>query len=178
MAIIKENKEIVMKLFGHPVHPMLVVFPVGLFATAVVFDILYLGSGNSVFPTVSYYMIAAGILGGLLAAIFGFIDWLGLPNNSRAKKIGGWHGLGNFVIVVLFAISWLLRRADANFVPTSLALLLSFVGIASALVTAWIGGEMVYHLGVGVDEGANVNAPSSLSHQPAPGTGTKRTVDR
>src|ERR1044072_680211 len=102
--LFKEKKEFAMKLFGHPVHPMLVVFPVGLFATAVVFDILYLSSGNAVFPTVSYYMIAAGILGGLLAAIFGFMDWLGLTNNSRPKKIGCWHGLGNFVIVVLFAI--------------------------------------------------------------------------
>ncbi len=167
-----------MKLFGHPVHPMLVVFPVGLFATAVVFDILYLIAGNPIFPTVSYYMIAAGILGGLLAAIFGFIDWLGLPNNSRAKKIGGWHGLGNFVIVVLFAISWFLRRGDANFVPTSLALLLSFAGIGLALITAWIGGEMVYRLGVGVDQGANVNAPSSLTNQSATATRTKRTANR
>jgi len=166
------------KLFGHPVHPMLIVFPVGLFATAVVFDILYLGSGNSVFPTISYYMIAAGVLGGLLAAIFGFIDWLGLPNNSRAKKIGGWHGLGNLTIVILFVISWFLRRADVNFAPSSLALILSFAGIALALVTAWIGGEMVYRLGVGVDQGANVNAPSSLTNQPVSGTGTKRTANR
>src|ERR1044072_6321067 len=96
--LFKEKKEFAMKLFGHPVHPMLVVFPVGLFATAVVFDILYLRSGNEVIHTVSYYMIAAGILGALLAPIFGFIACLGLPANSRAKKIGGWHGLGNFVI--------------------------------------------------------------------------------
>jgi uncharacterized membrane protein len=167
-----------MKIFGHPVHPMLVVFPIGLFATAVVFDILYLIAGNPVFPTVSYYMIAAGILGGLLAAIFGFIDWLGLSNDSRAKKIGGWHGLGNFVIVVLFTISWFLRRADANFAPTSLALLLSFAGIGLALITAWLGGEMVFRLGVGVDQGANANAPSSLTNQSATATRTKRTVNR
>lgn len=167
-----------MKIFGHPVHPMLVVFPVGLFATAVIFDILYLSFGNPVFPTVSYYMIAAGILGGLLAAIFGFMDWLGVPNNSRAKKIGGWHGLGNFVIVVLFAISWFLRRGDADFVPAGLALLPSFLGIGLALITAWIGGEMVFRLGVGVDQGANVNAPSSLTNQSASATGTKRAANR
>jgi uncharacterized membrane protein len=163
-----------MKIFGHPVHPMLVVFPVGLFATAVVFDILYLILGKQVFPTVSFYMITAGVVGGLLAAIFGLIDWLGLPNNSRAKFIGGWHGIGNFVIVVLFSISWFLRRGDANFVPTNLALILSFAGIALALITAWIGGEMVYRLGVGVDQGANVNAPSSLTNQPAGSSRTKQ----
>ena len=156
-----------MKIFGHPVHPMLVVFPVGLFATAVVFDILYLILGNPVFPTISFYMIAAGVVGGLLAAIFGLMDWLGLPNNSRAKFIGGFHGIGNVVIVVLFASSWFLRRGDVNFVPTSLALILSFAGIGLALITAWLGGEMVFRLGVGVDPGANVNAPNSLTNQSA-----------
>src|SRR5215210_4724213 len=129
------------KFFGHPIHPVLVVFPLGLFVTAVLFDILYLSVGNPVFPTVSFYTIATGVVGGLLAAIFGFIDWLALPSNSRAKYIGGWHGLGNFVIVVLFAVSWLLRSGNANFVPKGLAMILSFAGIVLALVTLWIGGE-------------------------------------
>ena len=154
------------KLFGHPIHPMLIVFPLGLFSVAVLFDILYLIFGNPILPTVSFYMIAAGVVGGLLAAIFGFVDWLGLPSNSRAKRIGLWHGIGNFVIVVFFAISWLIRGGAANFVPNSLALLLSFVGVGMALITAWIGGELVYRLGVGIDPGANVNAPSSLSQAP------------
>lgn len=165
------------KLLGHPVHPMLIVFPLGLLATAVVFDILYMITGNAAFPTVSFYIIAAGIIGGLLAAIFGLIDWLALPNNSRAKSIGGWHGIGNVVIVTLFAISWLLRMDNANFVPDGLALLLSFAGVALALVTAWIGGELVYRLGVAVDPGANVNAPSSLSEK-APVAEAKRPNQR
>ena len=167
------------KLFGHPVHPMLIVFPAGLFTAAVIFDILYLILGNPILTTVSFYMIAVGVIGGLLAAIFGFIDWLGLPNNSRAKSIGGWHGIGNFVIVVLFAVSWLLRNGNPNFVPNGFAMILSFAGIVLALVTLWIGGELVYRLGVGVDSGANVNAPSSLTNQPASASGTKqRTVNR
>lgn len=165
------------KIFGHPVHPMLIVFPVGLFAAAVIFDILYLIVRNSVFPSVSFYMIATGVIGGLLAAIFGLIDWLGLPNNSRAKNIGGWHGLGNLTIVIFFAISWFLRRGDPNFVPPTLALILSCAGILMALVTAWIGGELVYRLGVAVDPGANVNAPSSLSNEPASAS-RQRTVNR
>jgi uncharacterized membrane protein len=151
------------KLFGHPIHPMLVVFPLGLLATAVVFDILYLTTANPAFPTVSFYMIAAGVIGGLLAAIFGFIDWLGLPSNSRARSLGAWHGIGNFVIVVLFAVSWLLRRGNPNFVPDSLSSILAFAGVGLALITWWIGGELVYRLGVAVDPGANVNAPSSMT---------------
>lgn len=168
------------KLFGHPVHPQLIVFPLGLLATAVIFDILFLVFNNRLLPTASYYMIAAGVLGGLLAAIFGFIDWLALPNGSRAKNIGLWHGLGNFVIVLLFAASWLLRRDNVDFVPDGLALILSFAGTALALITAWIGGELVYRLGVGVDPGANVNAPNSLTESSASATDTrtKRTVGR
>lgn len=151
------------KAFGHPVHPMLIVFPAGLFTSTVIMDILYLIFHNPVLATVAFYMMIIGVVGGLLAAIFGFIDWSGLPNNSRAKSIGLWHGLGNFVIVVLFATSWFLRRGSPNFVPGGLALILSFAGILLALVTLWIGGELVYRLGVAVDPGANVNAPSSLS---------------
>jgi uncharacterized membrane protein len=166
------------KLLGHPVHPMLIVFPLGLLATAVIFDILYLIFGNRLLPTASYYMIAAGVLGGLLAAIFGFIDWLALPNGSRAKSIGLWHGLGNVLIVGLFIVSWLLRGNNVDFVPDGFAMLLSFAGVALALVTAWIGGELVYRLGVGVDPGANVNAPNSISEQSATSTHTKRTADR
>lgn len=165
------------KVFGHPVHPMLIVFPIGLLATSLIFDILYLVTGNTLLAAVSYYMIAGGIIGGLLAAIFGFIDWLGLPG-SRARSIGLWHGLGNVVIVVLYLVSWFLRRLDPNFIPGGLALILSFAGIGLALLTAWIGGELVYRLGVGVDPGANVNAPNSLTEPSATGTRTKRTVNR
>jgi uncharacterized membrane protein len=157
---------------------MLIVYPLGLFSLAVIFDILFLIFGNGAFATVSVYIIAAGVIGGLLAAIFGFIDWLALPANSRAKRIGGWHGLGNFVIVMLFSVSWLIRGGTADFVPNGLALLLSFAGVGLALITAWIGGELVYRLGVGVDKGANVNAPSSLKEPTAAGTAAERMVKR
>lgn len=166
------------KLFGHPIHPMLIVFPLGLLATAVIFDLLYLIFGNRLLPTASYYMIAAGILGGLLAAIFGFIDWLALPNGTRAKSIGLWHGLGNVLIVGLFAVSWFLRGNNVDFLPDSVALTLSFAGTVLALITAWIGGELVYRLGVGVDPGANVNAPNSITESSASSTPTKRTANQ
>ncbi len=166
------------KIFGHPVHPMLIVFPIGLLATSLLFDILYFITHNTNFTTASYYMIAAGVIGGLLAAIFGFIDWLGLPADSRAKHIGIWHALGNVTIVVLFIISWFLRRGGTDFVPSALAFILSLLGIGLALFTAWIGGELVYRLGVAVDPGANVNAPSSLTEPSATGTRTKRMANK
>src|SRR5215218_5287412 len=97
------------KLFGHPIHQMLIVIPLGLLATATVFDILYLFTGNGALATVAFWNILAGILGGLLAAVFGLIDWLAIPDGTRAKQIGLLHGGGNVVIVGLFAVSWLLR---------------------------------------------------------------------
>lgn len=153
------------KVFGHPVHPILVAFPLGLFATAVVFDLMYVVGGDPLFATVSYWIMIAGIIGGLAAAPFGLIDWLAIPEQTRAKAIGQLHGLGNAVVLLLFIGSWLLRR-DAPERPDMWAHLLSLAGVGLVLVTGWLGGELVDRLGVGVDEGANLNAPSSISGRP------------
>jgi Predicted membrane protein (DUF2231) len=100
--------------------------------------------------------------------VVGLIDWLAIPAGTRAKRIGALHGVGNVVVVALFAVSWLLRRGHADYRPTSLALWLGIVAVLLALGTAWAGGELVERLGVGVDEGANLDAPSSLSARAAP----------
>lgn len=154
------------RLFGHPIHPMLIIFPAGLFSMAVICDIIYLFNGNSVFSTIAFYDIAGGIIGGLLAAIFGFRDYLAIPSGTRAKGVGLTHGLGNLVVVVLFAISWLVRLNAVNNIPPTLALIFSFLGIILILFTAWMGGELVDRLGVGVTPNANLDAPSSLSSEP------------
>jgi uncharacterized membrane protein len=152
------------RLLGHSVHQMLIVFPLGLLATAVIFDVVQIIAGSPVTATVSYWMIAAGIIGGLVAAPFGWIDWFYIPRGTRAKSVGLWHGLGNILVVLLFVASWLLRRNNAE-IPATLALILSFCGAGLALMTGWLGGELVDRLGIGVDEGANVNAPNSLSSE-------------
>lgn len=150
------------KLLGHPVHPMLIVFPLGLLSTAVLFDILYVVSGNEEFATFSFWAIVAGVVGGLAAAIFGAIDWFALPSGTRAKSVGFLHGVGNVVIVVLFIISWLMRLNDPAYLPNVLPMLLGLVGAGLALVTAWLGAELVYRLRVAVDRDAHLDAPSSL----------------
>src|SRR5687768_12603517 len=154
------------RLFGHPIHQMLIVFPLGLLATAVIFDVFHLTTANPRWADIAYWLIVAGILGGLAAAPFGLIDWLAIPGGTRAKQIGLIHGGGNLVVVVLFVGSWLLRRDDPT-APETLALVLSFLGAGLALFTGWLGGELVDRLGVGVDDGAHLNAPSSLSGRPA-----------
>jgi uncharacterized membrane protein len=152
-----------MKLLGHPVHQMLIVFPLGLLATAVIFDLIYLAGGMTM-ALVSYWMIAAGIIGGLIAAPFGWIDWFGIPSGTRAKSVGLWHGMGNIVVMLLFVGSWFMRY-DQPERPDVVALVLSFTGAGLALFTGWLGGELVNRLGIGVDDGAHPNAPSSLSHR-------------
>jgi|SRR5438270_2415395 len=152
------------KFLGHPIHQMIIVLPLGLLTTAVVFDVIHLFGGGVRWTEVAYWMIGAGVIGGLLAAPFGLIDWLGVPARTRAKRIGAVHGLGNVGVVLLFAASWLVRREHPT-LPDSSAYLLSFLGFGLAGVTAWLGGELVTRLGVGVDADAQVNAPSSLSRQ-------------
>jgi uncharacterized membrane protein len=154
------------KFAGHPVHPMLIVFPLGLLATAVIFDIICLVSGNTRWTLVAYYMIGAGVLGGLAAALFGWLDWLAIPGGTRAKRIGLWHGVGNVVVLALFALSWVLRGGNPEAPPTG-AVVAGLIGLVLAAVTSWLGGELVDRLGVGVDEGAHLDAPSSLSGLPA-----------
>ena len=159
------------KLFGHPIHQMLIVFPLGLLAMALVFDVIHLVSANGYWSEVAFWMIAAGVVTGLLAAPFGFIDWLAIPSGTRAKRVGALHGLGNVVVVLLYAalfgvqnhdVQQILTRWNAPAAPTILAFVLSFAGGGLALFTGWLGGELVDRLSVGVDEGAHLDAPSSL----------------
>ena len=162
------------KVFGHPLHQILIVFPLGLLATAVIFDVVHLATGEPRWADISFWMIVAGIVGGLVAAPPGIIDWLAIPSGTRAKAVGAWHGIGNVVVLGLFAGSLSLRWNDPA-APTTAALALSFGGVALSLLTAWLGGELVDRLGVGVDPGAHLNSPSSLSDRPASAASEGRT---
>jgi uncharacterized membrane protein len=153
-------------LVGHPVHPMLIVFPLGLLPVAVIFDLIYwFGHHDARWAEISYWLIAAGIIGALLAAVFGLTDWLKIPDGTRAKTIGLVHGITNLIVAVLFIVSWLLRRPNPT-APDGLEILLGVIGVLLALVGGWLGGELVYRLNIGVDEGAHPDAPSSLSGRP------------
>jgi uncharacterized membrane protein len=155
------------KLLGHPVHPMLIVLPLGLFITAVVFDGLYLWRGSAALGSAGHLNIAAGIIGGLLAAVFGLIDWLAIPRNTRAKRIGLLHGVANVVVVLLFAFVWWERRDAADMAASMGLFIVELVALIIGAVAGWLGGELVDRLAVGIDDGAHLDAPSSLSGRPA-----------
>jgi uncharacterized membrane protein len=155
------------RIAGHPIHPILIAFPLGLLATSLIFDLIYLGNKNGRLADASFWMISAGIIGGLMAAVFGLIDWIAIPAGTRAKAIGLWHGVGNVLVVVLFIVSWSMRYNGPTTAPGGWAIVLSVLGLLLAVVTGWMGGELVDRMGVGVDEGAHLNSPNSLSGRPA-----------
>src|SRR5690349_335153 len=93
------------KVAGHPLHQMLIVFPLGLLSTAVVFDIIYLITDRPLWTQAAFYMIGAGVIMGLLAAVPGWVDWAAIPRSTRAKRVGLFHGGGNVIVLALFALS-------------------------------------------------------------------------
>ena len=155
------------KLLGHPIHPMLVVMPLGSLVAAGIFDAVALKTRRATFATAAFWNVTVGLVTGLAAAVFGLWDWLAIPWGTRAKVVGLWHAAGNLVVVALFSTSWLLRRKHPARPPGALIAALEGAGLSVGLVSGWLGGELVDRLGVGVDQGAHLNATNSLSGAPA-----------
>ena len=143
---------------------MLVVFPLGLLATSVAWDICHLATHSAAWGTVAFWTIVAGVIGGLAAAVPGFIDWLAIPRATRARAVGLTHMVLNLMVVGLFVISLIARATAPQGYGTAGVgrMIWGWLGVAIAVVSAWLGGELVETLGVSVREGANVNAASSL----------------
>jgi uncharacterized membrane protein len=144
------------RIFGHPIHPMLIVFPIGLLATSTIFDIIGLVADSPTMHLVAFYMLAAGVIGGLIAALFGAMDWLAIPSRTTAKQIGLVHGAINVVVVAVYIISGFVRRQIDD--PENLALVLSVAGAVLLAFSGWLGGDLVYRYGIAV-EGDNPQAP-------------------
>jgi uncharacterized membrane protein len=153
------------RLFGHPVHPTLVHLPLGLFVTAVLFDIIRVLGQSSDLTVASFWDICAGVVSGAIAGLFGALDFRSIPRATRAKRIGVAHGVLNVLLTILFAVAAALRSGLPARGLTTPALVLELVALGMALVTGWLGGELVERLGVGVDAAAHLDAPSSLSKQ-------------
>ena len=159
------------RALGHPVHPMLVMFPVALFVTGAIFDVIAAFTDNGTYSQVGFWSITVGLIGAVLAALTGAADWTRIPANSRAKGIGLRHGLLNGVAVVLFIISWALRVNATEHRASVGLVIVEVIAVGIAGVSAWLGGELVDRLGIGVHEDANPDAPSSLRWRPTPATG-------
>jgi len=151
------------KILGHPVHPMLIVLPLGLFIGGVVADGVFLLWGIPSLASVGHWNIAGGIAGGFLAAVAGALDWLAIPAGTRAKRVGIYHAASNVTAILIFAGVFWMRFNSVDLAPTTGLFAVEVVALAFGSVGGWLGGELVDRLGVGVDNGANLDAPNSMS---------------
>jgi len=135
---------------SHPIHPILVSFPIAFFTGTWLFDILGLVTAEQGFWQTAYYLEIAGVCFALLAAVPGFIDYLfTVPPRSSAKKRAALHGLTNVTVVVLFFIAWLYREKDGA--PAYWIIALEMVGVILLMIAGWMGGTLVYRNQIGVD---------------------------
>lgn len=131
----------------HPLHPMLVGLPIGLWIFALVCDVVHLVSGNAVWQTVATYCVAGGIVGAILAAVPGLIDYLSI-DEAEMKRIATFHLAINLGAVVIFGLNlWFRFRLP---VDSLLPLGLSVIGVVAIGFGGWLGGEMVYVKGMAV----------------------------
>jgi uncharacterized membrane protein len=132
----------------HPVHPMLVGFPIGLWVFALVCDVVHAVSGNAIWQTVATFCVAGGIVGALLAAVPGLIDYFSI-DEAEMRRVANLHLAVNLGAVVIFTINlWLRFRLP---VESNLPLGLSVVGVLAMGCGGWLGGEMVYVKGMAVE---------------------------
>ena len=129
------------RIFGIPLHQILIVFPLGLLATSFFFDLGYLLTRRMELGIVASWLIFAGVIGGAAAALFGIIDYSAIPRNTRARRVGTIHGGGNLIVAMLFAASWLLRREEPGH-PGALEIALSACGVLLTVITGWLGSEL------------------------------------
>jgi uncharacterized membrane protein len=134
---------------GHPIHAMIIVFPVGLFIFSLVCDLISTQSANpATWALVAFYTMVGGFIGALAAAIPGLIDLLSLADKA-IKKTAITHMSINLVAVALYAVNiWMRMGSHTN---TGTPLLLSVIAVVLLAVSGWLGGKMVHEYGVGVD---------------------------
>ena len=129
------------RILGHPIHQILIVFPLGLLATSFFFDLAWLVFRREELGVVAHWLIFAGVIGGVLASLFGVIDWLAIPRKTRAWRVGAWHGGGNTLVALVFGVSWMIRR-DLPGHPEAVAIALSALGVLLTVLTGWLGSVL------------------------------------
>lgn len=140
-------------ILGHPVHPMLIPFPLALWIFSFIADVIYLWLGDPTWERVAFWTLLGGIIGGLVAAVPGLIDYLAI-NSREINSIANWHARLNVTALLIFAGSFYLRtRAGGEYMSRgsyTLPLALSGIGVVLIFISGWLGGSLSYEHGVGV----------------------------
>lgn len=136
---------------GHPIHPMLIPFPLALWSASLVIDVLFYFLRHPHLLVTAKLLLAGGCLGAVAAAIAGFIDWLSIKD-ARVKRVANWHARLNVAALVVFAISLYLRMGSHGHLVgyrLTIPFLLSLAGVILIAISGWLGGELTFRYGVG-----------------------------
>ena len=153
---------------GHPIHPMLIPFPIGLLVFSLIADLIYLWRGNPVWENyIAFYTLLGGIIGAVAAAIFGLIDWATLTDRA-AIKVANWHARVNIVGLIIFIASFYLRTTSgATWIANMpmLPIILSCVGVLGLGIAGYLGGELVFRHGVAVNAQPSAAPKAEAQHR-------------
>ena len=155
---------------AHPIHPMIIPFPIALWVFSLVADLIYLWRGNLVWRDwIAFYSLLGGILGAALAAVFGIIDWLSITDRA-VRKVADWHARLNVIALLVFAAGFYLRTVSGSkWISGSytIPLALSVLGVILITISGYLGGELVFRYGVAVnpqdDRGGQAGAKARTS---------------
>lgn len=141
------------KIAGHPIHPMIIPFPIASFVGAFITDLVYWAQGGDIWALASMWLLGAGLATALLAAIAGLVDFT-TQKAIREHRAAWIHMIGNISIVALQIVNFLIRMGDPPAAVTPWGLSLSFVAFVGLHVTGWMGWSLVYRHGVAVRDTA------------------------
>jgi uncharacterized membrane protein len=145
------NPKSTASIAGHPIHPMLIPFPIAFFVSTFVCDLAFWQTSNSAWATAATWLLGAGLVMAALAALAGLVDFLGEPR-IRALDAVWWHAGGNVLVVLIQLYNFYARYSEGTAAIVPKGLVLSLVVVCTLLFTGWKGWEMVYRHRVGVSD--------------------------
>jgi uncharacterized membrane protein len=143
------NPKSTAQIAGHPLHPMVIPFPIAFLVGTLVSDIVYSSSRDVFWATASFWLLAAALVMAAVAAVLGFIDFFG-DERIRSTTTARYHMAGNLVAVVLSLVNFLLRMGGDHTNGYPLGLWISVVVVLLLLFNGWMGWELVYKHRVGI----------------------------
>ena len=150
---VRPNPHSTASIGGHPIHPMLIPFPIAFFVGTFVCDLVFWGTGNASWFDATLWLLGAGVIMALLAAVAGLTDVLG-DEQVRTLSTAWVHAGGNVLVVVLEIVNFFVRYGQGSAAVLPTGIILSAIVVCILLFTGWKGWEMVYRHRVGVS-----NAP-------------------
>jgi uncharacterized membrane protein len=147
-------------LADHPIHPMLVAFPIGFFGAVLVSDVISIWGNPAFWPIMSTWLIAFGVIGALVAAVFGFVDYFTAPMSAAVKRTATTHMILNLIVVAFYVAAFFVRY---NNPIGTLGYVLTYVGLGILVVSGWYGGHLVYVGLVGTKQPRDVNVEGRVT---------------